>query len=110
MAEALLHLANSPSEEGRFAMSKVVCLGKGNTDGGHCCWVSGKVCEVLVVVDDIPRCPFMLRGEKLLGNPAWEKLPIADWFRRAHPTYDCGDYPQNIPNIDGGLCCWTSKL
>lgn len=111
MAEAPLHLANSPSQEGRFAMSEVVCSGMGDTDGGHCCWVSGEVCEVLIMVDGIPRCPFIAKGEKMLGNPAWEKLPIADWFRRVHPTFDCDDYPQNMPKDKiGGLCCWTGKL
>ncbi len=25
-----------------------ICTGRGDADGGHCCWVNGKVCEFLI--------------------------------------------------------------
>lgn len=86
-----------------------ICTGRGDVDGGHCCWIGGTVCEVLEVVDGMPRCPFMLAGAPMLGNPEWEALSVGEFFRNGFPGYDCRDWPQNIPEVmsDGvGLCCW----
>jgi hypothetical protein len=52
----------------------------------------------------------MLRGERMLGNPAWERLPVGRHFSMAMPGFDCRDFPQNIPAImndpSAGKCCW----
>jgi hypothetical protein len=87
----------------------MVCTGDGDA-GGHCCWVSGVVCSALEVVDGLPRCSFMSAGQAMQGNTEWELLPIGLAFAKDHPGYDCYDWPQNIPNLTGGKCCWNGEL
>ena len=82
-----------------------VCTGKGDTDGGHCCWVNGTVCEFLT--SDI-RCGVW----DTMSGPVWDDSPIGQKYARDYPGKTCRDWPQNIPELmaEGvGLCCWRNN-
>jgi hypothetical protein len=87
-----------------------ICNGRGDTDGGHCCWINGKVCEFLVEEDGTPRCSIWKVNMK--KSFRWRDAPVGRMFAVRFPGYDCKDWPQNIPNPEtlGGLCCWEGKL
>jgi hypothetical protein len=83
--------------------STVTCNGHGNVDGGHCCWIDGKVCVFYAdgcsIWDDI-------------GGEAWQNAPVGARFARVNPGFTCKDWPQNIPEVmaEGiGLCCWRDN-
>ncbi len=79
-----------------------VCNGRGDADGGHCCWVSGKVCEFLVD-NTTPgagrfRCGLMSElgsWDRVHADSRYAPLSI-HWKGRAL----CGDW-QPSP----GVCC-----
>lgn len=82
-----------------------VCTGQGDRDGGHCCWIAGKVCQFLDETGEIPRCSIWDR----LGDQEWQNAPIGQLFARAWPGYTCIDWPQNIPEVMAspvGNCCY----
>ena len=85
----------------------VTCTGRGDKDGGHCCWVAGEVCQFLTFDGTLPRCGIWDE----MSGPVWDESPIGQMYRRAFPSqgYTCRDWPQNIPEVmakDIGLCCW----
>jgi hypothetical protein len=67
----------------------VTCNGRGDYGGGHCCYVDGRECPLLVRVDDQPRCSLLielgdwdavhrdLRYLRLV-KPAWERCGVSD--------------------------------
>ena len=65
------------------------CTGRGQADGGHCCWVRGTVCEFLIENHDGRRFACGLMAE--LGD--WDKV-------HADPRYA----PMAINFADTGLC------
>jgi len=87
----------------------VVCTGSGDRDGGHCCWIEGKVCKYLDESGEIPRCKLWGR----MQGPRWERSLVGQWFAKNHPGFTCEDWPQNIPEAmaEGrGLCCWNPPV
>ncbi len=96
-------------------MTPILCNGRGG-DGGHCCWIDGKVCEFLFTDrGGTPRCSIFdqFSGD---SHPSqeWLDAPVGQWFAETYPGYHCGDWPQNIPEVMAkadvtgpfGLCCW----
>lgn len=86
----------------------MTCTGRGS-NGGHCCWISGVVCPLLVEVDGLPRCAVWGRWDSV----EYLETAAAAWFEASWPGrgYTCADWPQNIPEVmaEGiGLCCWGS--
>lgn len=81
-----------------------VCSGRGDA-GDHCCYINGEVCQFLTYEDDVPRCSIW--GE---WDENWQEAPVGQWFARVYPGYTCADWPQNIPEVRGGLCCWEGIL
>lgn len=74
----------------------------------HCCWIKGQICEFLT---EDTRCSLHEEWGHLWAHPAWAAAPVGQWFAQQWPgqTYDCGDWPQNIPEVMAkgiGLCCW----
>lgn len=91
-------------------MPDTICTGTGS-NGDHCCIIRGEICPALTYAEGIPRCSFVLSGsDPAPGNPFWERLPVGEWFAVTHPGYGCMDWPQNIPDVTGGLCCWKGEL
>ena len=89
----------------------IVCNGRGDGGGGHCCWIDGKVCEFLFTDrGGTPRC--MVWDKMDTGR--WRNSPVGQWFEEHHPGYTCRDWPQNIPELmqrepemgPFSLCCW----
>lgn len=84
----------------------VVCNGQGDVDGGHCCWIDGKVCELLDTSGPIPRCSVWGRWDE----PVWTDSPAGKFFAGRYPGFNCSDWPQRIPEVMAsgrGLCCWN---
>lgn len=83
-----------------------ICTGRGDTDGGHCCWIAGEVCQFLFTDrGGTPRCGVWDE----MGGPAWQNAPVGRWYADAYPGFTCIDWPQNIPEVMAGgigLCCW----
>ncbi len=80
----------------------VKCTGRGDKDGGHCCWVSGSVCQYLVdnktVGDGRFRCGLMLELEdwaKVHTDERYKPLAI-HWKNQSL----CGDWQPAK-----GVCC-----
>lgn len=82
-------------------MSEIRCSGRGDAQGGHCCWVNGVVCEFLVV-----------GGHESRAFACGLMVELGDWAKvHADPRYApiavvmeteglCGDWqPQ------AGTCC-----
>jgi len=94
-------------------MATVSCSGRGDTDGGHCCYIAGEVCGFLFVDrGGTPRCTLFDEWGKLGDNSDWVAAPVGQWFAENYPGFDCGDWPQAIPSVMGagaGLCCWGSN-
>ena len=66
-----------------MALALSACTGRGDAEGGHCCWIKGKVCEFLIENHEGRRFACGLMVE--LGT--WEKVhtdpryaPIAESF------------------------------
>ena len=101
---------NVDSEAAQSGLA-VVCNGRGD-NGGHCCWIAGKVCEFLIEEDGVPRCS--LWSVQMRKSSKWRDAPVGLWFKKTYPGYDCKDWPQNIPEaMERGakvgpyaLCCW----
>ena len=93
----------------------MICSGQGDTDGGHCCWVAGEVCELLDVTGPVPRCSLLVElgsWDKVHKDRRWKRAPVGLWMKDAYPGYGCGDWPQNIPAVMEagiGLCCWRDR-
>lgn len=84
------------------------CDGNG---GNHCCYLAGKQCELLTHIDGVPRCSLMLEHgdwSKVHADPRYIAAGLPEFYERRWPGmgYGCGDWPQNIPNCRGGLCCF----
>jgi len=85
-----------------------VCTGRGDRDGGHCCWVGGEVCELLFIDrGGNPRCSVWGKWDE----EPYLSSPVARSYEKTWPGkgYHCGDWPQNIPEVMGtsvGACCW----
>lgn len=85
-----------------------VCNGQG-ANGTHCCFIAGEVCQFLDTSGEIPRC-------SVWGNwdGRWHEAPVGRWFAETYPGFDCGDWPQNIPEVMAAAptagpfyaCCW----
>jgi len=92
----------------------MICTGRGDTDGGHCCWIHGEICEFLFVNrGGWRRCRLHSDWGNLTELAEWANAPIGQWFAENHPGYDCGDWPQNIPEVmakERGLCCWNETV
>lgn len=88
-----------------------VCTGRGDTDGGHCCWIAGEVCKFLFTDrGGTPRCALFDEWHRLHELEEWRYSPIGDWFAANYPGYTCKDWPQNIPEVmasTAGKCCWN---
>lgn len=85
----------------------ITCTGQGD-NGGHCCWINGKVCEFLDESGDIPRCSIWQE----MPSEQWTNAPVGEWFAEKYPGYTCKDWPQRIPEAMAagrGLCCWQSE-
>lgn len=91
-----------------------LCTGQG-ANGDHCCYIDGKVCEFLFTDrGGTPRCSLFSEWGKLDENPEWRDSPVGRWFAKDHPGFDCGDWPQNIPEVMAMApelgpffaCCW----
>jgi len=93
-------------------VAPIICSGNGDRPG-HCCWINGKVCNYLTVVDDVPRCSLLLElGDwaKVHRDRRWKRSIVGQWFKTNHPGYGCGDWPQHIPEVmaqPSGRCCWN---
>lgn len=91
----------------------ITCNGQG-ANGTHCCYIAGRVCEFLDTSGDMPRCSLYDQWGNLKDNPEWVDAPVGRWFAANYPGYDCGDWPQNIPEVmetapSAGpfyACCW----
>lgn len=85
------------------------CTGTGD-NGDHCCYIAGEVCEFLFINrGGVPRCTLIDEWGRLADNPKWVAAPVGQWFADNHPGFDCGDWPQRIPQVMRtaiGLCCW----
>ena len=88
-----------------------VCDG---TNLEHCCTIRGVVCPYLV--SDVNGrnfgCGlFVVYGSWTLVHESeeWKATDAAVWFNETYPGFGCGDWPQNIPNVSGGLCCWDKE-
>ncbi len=81
------------------------CNGQG-ANGDHCCWINGEVCIYLDTSGPIPRCAIWGHWD---GR--WHQSPVGRWFAKNYPGYNCGDWPQNIPEVvqtgPYSLCCWS---
>lgn len=87
-----------------------VCNGRGDS-GDHCCYIGGEVCRFLFTDrGGTPRCTLHDQWGSLNENPEWVAAPVGQWFAANYQGFDCGDWPQNIPNVRGGLCCWEGRL
>ena len=83
----------------------MICTGRGDIGGGHCCWVEGGLCQFLTFDNTLPRCTIW---DKMSG-PVWDESPIGKTFAKDHPGFTCRDWPQNIPKVMArgvGLCCY----
>ena len=84
----------------------MTCTGRGDKDGGHCCYVFGKVCEFLV--DNKTAGPERFRCGLMLELGDWAKAhtdpryaPLAVHWK-GQPL--CGDWqPQ------AGVCCLEAR-
>lgn len=90
------------------------CNGQG-ANGDHCCWIDGQVCEFLFTDrGGTPRCSLFKEWGNLADNPEWVAAPVGRFFARLYPGFDCGDWPQHIPDLMGkepdlgpfALCCY----
>lgn len=92
----------------------MICTGRGDTDGGHCCYINGEVCQFLFTDrGGTPRCKLFSEWGKLDLNNEWVNSPIGSWFASRYPGYECGDWPQNIPAVmesQAGKCCWNDAV
>ena len=81
-------------------MSRQYCTGRGDADGGHCCWVNGKVCEFLIENHEGRRFACALRVE--LGN--WPKVHADVRYEPLRIHWEgsplCGDWQP-----EAGVCC-----
>lgn len=86
------------------------CTGTGD-NGDHCCYIAGEVCEFLFINrGGVPRCTLIDEWGRLADNPKWVAAPVGQWFADNHPGFDCGDWPQRIPQVMRtgiGLCCYA---
>jgi len=81
----------------------IICNGRGDGKGGHCCWINGEVCEFLFTDrGGTPRCGVWDE----MGTVKWREAPVGVWFAERYPGYDCQDWPQNIPEAPN-TCCWS---
>jgi len=90
-----------------------VCNGRGDTDGGHCCWINGEVCGFLFIDrGGTPRCRLHSEWGNLMELKEWADAPIGRWFADRYPGYECKDWPQNIPEAMAlsGRCCWNTEV
>lgn len=76
------------------------CTGRGDADGGHCCWVGGMVCEFLVENYKDRRFACGLMAE--LGD--WDKVHADTRYSALAIHFAdsgvCGDWQPKI-----GQCC-----
>ncbi len=86
----------------------ITCSGVGG-GGDHCCWIDGEECEYLVRTP-LPRCSLLLElgtWNKVHKDTRWKRSSAGKWFKKFHPGYGCGDWPQKIdPPPVGGWCCF----
>ena len=81
-----------------------VCTGRGD-NGGHCCYIGGKVCYFY---DDGCTLRAELGSwEAVHSDRRWKRSKVGKWFAVNYSGFGCGDWPQKIPNVRGGLCCWS---
>lgn len=89
-------------------MVDVLCQGRGDTNGDHCCWINGQVCQFLDTSDNIPRCSMWNK----MHQKRYKDSPIGQWMAENYPGKDCKDWPQNIPEVmtapGANLCCWSA--
>ena len=81
-------------------MPRQYCTGRGDADGGHCCWVAGKVCEFLIENHEGRRfaCGLMVElGDWQLVHIDGRYAPIAETFAVEGL---CGDWQP-----PAGQCC-----
>jgi hypothetical protein len=84
------------------------CSGRGEPDGGHCCWVDGQVCpfyEKGTVPGRVHVCGLM----RMLGS--WEAVHDSPGYRnRVKPVWeaagipDCGDWQP-----EENTCCRKAR-
>ena len=89
----------------------VTCNGRGQGDGGHCCYIAGEVCQFLFTDrGGTPRCGVWDE----MDTDGWQAAPVGVWFAENYPGYTCKDWPQNIPEVMAQaetagpfyVCCW----
>lgn len=83
--------------------SVVVCVGRGGADGGHCCWVNGKVCKYLEI-STVPGRRFACGLRRELGS--WEEVHKDPRYQPIQEHWDkvgiesCGAWQPSV-----GICC-----
>lgn len=91
-----------------------ICTGRGDRDGGHCCWIDGEICGFLFTDrGGTPRCRLYSEWGNLTELAEWVDAPVGRWFADRYPGFECGDWPQNIPEVmarGAGLCCWNEEV
>lgn len=81
-----------------------LCTGRGAADGGHCCWVKGKVCEFLIENHEGRRwaCGIMVK----LGD--WQTVHTSPSYRHIATIFAteglCGDWQP-----PEGQCCREAR-
>ena len=91
----------------------MTCTGRGDTDGGHCCYINGEVCQFLFTDrGGTPRCKLFSEWGNLYEVGEWVNSPVGQWFADKYPGFECGDWPQNIPAVmaSNGRCCWNDTV
>ncbi len=92
----------------------MICTGRGDRGGGHCCYIGGKVCQFLTFDGDLPRCGLLLElgsWERVHTDKRYLAAPVAQFYVDRYPGFGCGDWPQNIPEAladPDSSCCWRS--
>jgi hypothetical protein len=85
----------------------VVCDGQGD-QGSHCCTINGVTCPLLFTDrGGTPRCSVWGKWD----SSEYLESDAAAWFDERYPGFNCSDWPQRIPALDGksgpGMCCWS---
>ena len=89
------------------------CSGRGS-NGTHCCYIAGQVCQFLTFEGTLARCSLFNEWGALAENPDWRDAPVGRFFAEKYPGFECGDWPQNIPEVMAAAatagpfyaCCW----
>ncbi len=80
----------------------VVCNGRGDVNGDHCCYINGEVCQYLFTDrGGTPRCSIFDTAPDVEG---YDESPVGLYFVEFYPGFTCRDWPQNIPAAPNQCC------